>query len=417
MANFTESRGWKLFMAKLYGLGAAVVIVGALFKLEHFPGASIMLIVGMSVEAFIFVCSAFEPLPHPDPHWELVYPELAGGVAENEKKLPKGKHKKSAIEGVEVNTVATGAAVGVAGSKANAAVIAASGGLDLSNVNVEKLTAGLNKLGETTDKLASLSDTAVAANALSEKMHHASLTVANFSQSYENSSQTLSESMHTLADTYQGTADVMSASGKQMGDDMGKMGRHMTKVMDEVADDFAKTMNTSGKQLSDDMGKAGKQVANVMGVIVENFAKAMDDSSKQMSSEVGMASKQMFDVVGNATENFAATFAVVDQHIKENLTQIMDGNVLYNKQVDELNKNLTALNTVYELQAQETEKYHRNSVIMGQHLEKFVTDLGHSSEENRTFTREITQLTKNIADLNEIYGSMLSAVQLATGRK
>jgi gliding motility-associated protein GldL len=421
MANFTESRGWKLFMAKLYGLGAAVVIVGALFKLEHFPGASIMLIVGMSVEAFIFVCSAFEPLPHPDPHWELVYPELAGGVAENGKengkKATKDKHKKLAIEGVEVNTVATGSAVGVAGSKSNAAVIAASGGIDLSNVNVEKLTAGLNKLGETTDKLASLSDTAVAANALSEKMHHASLTVANFSQSYENSSQTLSESMHTLADTYQSTADVMSASGKQMGDDMGKIGKHVTKVMDEAADDFAKTINTSGKQLSDDMGKAGKQVANVMGIIVENFAKAMDDSSKQMSSEVGMASKQMFDVVGNATENFAATFAIVDQHIKENLTKIMDGNVLYNKQVDELNKNLTALNTVYELQTQETDKYHKNSAIMGQHLEKFVADLGHSSEENRIFTREITQLSKNIADLNDVYGSMLSAVQLATKKK
>lgn len=67
-------------MAKLYGIGAAVVIVGALFKIQHWPGASLMLIIGLSVEAFIFFFSAFEP-PHEDPDWSLVYPELASGEA------------------------------------------------------------------------------------------------------------------------------------------------------------------------------------------------------------------------------------------------------------------------------------------------------------------------------------------------
>ncbi len=46
-----------------YGFGAAVVIVGALFKLQHWPGASIMLIVGLLTEALIFGLSAFEPIP------------------------------------------------------------------------------------------------------------------------------------------------------------------------------------------------------------------------------------------------------------------------------------------------------------------------------------------------------------------
>ena len=65
-------------MPKIYGLGAAVVIVGALFKIMHWPFASLMLIIGLSVEAIIFLFSAFEPL-HEDPKWELVYPELALG--------------------------------------------------------------------------------------------------------------------------------------------------------------------------------------------------------------------------------------------------------------------------------------------------------------------------------------------------
>lgn len=70
------TKKWKLFMAKLYGLGAAVVIVGAMFKIMHWPGAGAMLVIGLSTEAVIFFFSAFEPL-HEDPKWELVYPELA----------------------------------------------------------------------------------------------------------------------------------------------------------------------------------------------------------------------------------------------------------------------------------------------------------------------------------------------------
>ncbi|MDR1023821.1 MAG: gliding motility protein GldL [Prevotellaceae bacterium] len=426
MANFTGSKGWKLFMAKLYGLGAAVVIVGALFKLEHFPGASIMLIVGMSVEAFIFICSAFEPLPHPEPQWELVYPELAadGGGAHHGVKSSKGKSKKkSVIESAEVVTVATGPSIGeiaptaTGSSKDGIAALAAIGNIDLGNLNIEKLATGLNKLGETTEKLTTLSETAVAANTLSEKMHHASLTVANFSQSYENSSQTLSESIHALADTYQGTAEIMNVSGKQMGDSMSATGKQVAKVMDEAAGDFAKAISASGRQVGDEVNKTSRQVAEIMGTIVENFAKVMDDSSKQVSSEAGKIGKQMTDMIENATGNFAATFAIIDQQIKENLNDIGQNNILYTKQVEVLNKNLTALNTVYELQAQETGKYHKNSAIMGQHLESFVAELAHSVDGNRNFGREITHLNKSIAELNSIYGSMLSAVQLATKKK
>lgn len=72
------SKKWKNFMAKLYGIGAAIVIVGALFKIQHWPLASFFLILGLSTEAIIFFFSAFEP-PHEDPDWSLVYPELATG--------------------------------------------------------------------------------------------------------------------------------------------------------------------------------------------------------------------------------------------------------------------------------------------------------------------------------------------------
>lgn len=70
----------KKVMNFAYGMGAAVVIIGALFKLMHWPGASLMLIIGLSVEAFIFALSAFDPVDK-ELDWSLVYPELAGGEA------------------------------------------------------------------------------------------------------------------------------------------------------------------------------------------------------------------------------------------------------------------------------------------------------------------------------------------------
>ena len=74
----------KKMMGFLYGMGAAVVIVGALFKLQHWPGADLMLIVGLLTEAAIFALSAFEPVEK-DLDWSLVYPELAGGEATGRK--------------------------------------------------------------------------------------------------------------------------------------------------------------------------------------------------------------------------------------------------------------------------------------------------------------------------------------------
>jgi gliding motility-associated protein GldL len=74
----------KKMMGFLYGMGAAVVIVGALFKLQHWTGADIMLIVGLLTEAAIFALSAFEPVEK-DLDWSLVYPELAGGESTGKK--------------------------------------------------------------------------------------------------------------------------------------------------------------------------------------------------------------------------------------------------------------------------------------------------------------------------------------------
>ena len=87
LGNITEAKWYKTMMPKLYGWGAAVVILGALFKIEHLPFASEMLIVGLSLEAIIFFFSAFEK-PPTETDWSLVYPELAHMEDPNSAKRP-----------------------------------------------------------------------------------------------------------------------------------------------------------------------------------------------------------------------------------------------------------------------------------------------------------------------------------------
>ncbi len=70
-----KSRTGVLVLNFIYGAAAAVVIVGALFKILHWNGANEMLIIGMFTEAFVFIISAFDP-PADDYAWEKVYPQL-----------------------------------------------------------------------------------------------------------------------------------------------------------------------------------------------------------------------------------------------------------------------------------------------------------------------------------------------------
>lgn len=89
-----QSKASKRFMNMAYGLGASIVIIGALFKITHFEigflTGNVMLTIGLVTEAIIFALSAFEPVDN-DLDWSLVYPELAGGEGTaKETQNPKG---------------------------------------------------------------------------------------------------------------------------------------------------------------------------------------------------------------------------------------------------------------------------------------------------------------------------------------
>ncbi|MCB0402561.1 MAG: gliding motility protein GldL [Flavobacteriales bacterium] len=160
-----ETKKGKTIMGMLYGIGAAVVIVGALFKIMHWPGAGLMLIVGLSTEALIFVVSAFEP-QHLPLDWTLAYPELAGMDDEHG---GHGKPKGSAVE--QLDTMLEDAKI--------------------DSQLIDSLGQGLRSLSTNANKLSEISDASVATNEYAESLKTASSKVSSLADDYAKASESL----------------------------------------------------------------------------------------------------------------------------------------------------------------------------------------------------------------------------------
>jgi gliding motility-associated protein GldL len=95
-----KSNKGKKIMNMVYGLGAAIVIIGALFKIQHieigFLTGGLMLTIGLVTEALVFTISAFEPVDS-ELDWSKVYPELAGGQSSGKNSEVEAKEEKGLL--------------------------------------------------------------------------------------------------------------------------------------------------------------------------------------------------------------------------------------------------------------------------------------------------------------------------------
>lgn len=158
-------------MPKVYGIGASVVILGAMFKILDWTGANIMIGVGLTVEAIIFLFSAFEP-QHKEVDWAKVYPELA-----EDGPLLNKTSRSMALEGLS-----TTQALDEMLEKAKI-------GPDL----IESLGKGMKNLASSAEKMGNLADAAVATNEYASNVKSAAKTLADMNESYIKTAAALSE--------------------------------------------------------------------------------------------------------------------------------------------------------------------------------------------------------------------------------
>lgn len=175
--SFFQSSGWKNGMKYLYGWGAAVVIVGALFKILHLPGANEMLIVGLGTEAVIFFFSAFEPLPAEETHWEWnkVFPQLNEDVDPVIESLDMmGGGGKGA--GLNIDTKALETA-----------------NKTLTSELFEGLAASVKGLKTSVDSLAQISDATLATNDYTAKVKEATVKMDGLTKGYATTADAMSK--------------------------------------------------------------------------------------------------------------------------------------------------------------------------------------------------------------------------------
>ncbi len=292
-------------MAKLYGIGASVVIIGALFKIQHYPMAGTLLFIGLTTEAIIFFFSAFEPL-HEEPDWSLVYPELTG-IGGDEEELASG------------HTVPPRAHVGATpggGSAALAKFDELLVNADITPDVFDRLGKGLKKLNNTTESLNAMGDATAATGKFVDSVEKAAETLSSSTENYAKKSGDLESSLEKLEHSYHSTAKIINETGGSY--------RDMTEALTKI-----------------------------------------EGSSKS-----------------------------------------------YQDQLESVNKNLSALNAVYELQLKGANEQVKDTEEMMKGVNGMLNDLKQSADEATKYRTEISKLNENLASLNSVYGNMLSAMNV-----
>ncbi len=322
ITEFIESPGYKKIMGKVYGLGASVVILGALWKILHLPGASYMLIAGLGTEAIIFALSAFEP-PHQMPDWSLVYPELVGLESTEPRHQGGGGH----------------------GGGSDLAALIQSGHLE--DDVIAKLSDGIKKLNTTTAQLSDLSEANVATDSYLKNMQAATSSVSVLSNSQLKTAQVLESSVGVLAQSYDSAAQTITNSGNR----------------------FAEQMDSSGQKIVSDLTKSGEQMVSA--------------------------------------------YSQLSQSMSQDMNKVVENSQGYVQQLEGMNGNLAAINSVYELQLKSTQTQMQSANDMTKSFETIKLQMTQSAIDSLAYKEQMAVLSKSVAELNTIYSNMLSAMNIS----
>jgi gliding motility-associated protein GldL len=315
ITEIVQSSGWKSFTAKLYGFGASIVIIGALFKIQHWPGAGIALTAGLLIEAVIFFFSAFEPL-HEELDWTLVYPELAGMSDPDE----IDEYKEQAIAGRNV------------GLQKFDELIQES---QISEADVKKLGKSITAISSTSETIADITSASLATKEYFDKMGSAATNMDQVATAYGSNTGVLNQQVETLAESYRKTS--------QMIDDKGR----------EIAERFAAS-----------------------------------------------------------SANLTAAYEAMSGEVKQEHTQISESQKKFQGQLENLSKSLADLNSTYNSQLEGSKEHLKGTSDVYKGLNEMVSSLKVSVEETQKYKQEITKLSESLSELNNIYGSMLSAMSI-----
>jgi gliding motility-associated protein GldL len=243
-----QSKKGKKFMGYLYGWGAAIVIIGAMFKIQHWPGASPMLVGGLSIEAIIFFFSAFEPIHEPE-DWSLVYPEL------------RGMHDEDGGHGHGDDHAKPKKPADAIAQKLDMMLEEAKIGPEL----LESLGSGLQSISSQASKLSDISDATVVTKDYIDSVKGATSNMDKLSESYVKASSSLTELGETNID------------GKAYGEQIQQISKNLS-ALNAV---YELQLQSSSDQL-----KQTTKMFDNMSTLIQNLNESVSDTQRY-KDEIG----------------------------------------------------------------------------------------------------------------------------------
>ena len=286
LGELFRTKRWKTFMGYVYGWGAAVVMIGALFKLEHWQYSGLLLTIGLSTEALIFFLSAFEP-PIEMPDWGKVYPELREDyeLAELEDLKPK--------KGLDQLL----------------------GSSELTPELLDKVGKGLNELSNTARGISDISSATLATDMYVKNMGSASESMSNLAQINNKANDSIDKSVAELINSYSNAAGQLTETGSKLSETYSKS----TGVISEGLENIG----SSSKAYAENINQLNKSLATLN----SNFESQFEDTKAQFkaSQEFNKELNEMNSILTSSVEELKK----------------------YKDNAEQLNKNLEALNTIY----------------------------------------------------------------------
>lgn len=311
IGEILKTKRWKVLMGYVYGWGASLVLIGALFKLQHWNHSGIMLTIGLMTEAFIFFLSAFEP-PLEIPDWTKVYPELQEDYVLVENPDENQKDSKGALDMLLKST-------------------------EVSPELLSKIGKSLTDLSNTASGISDISAATLATDVYVRNLNSASESMVAFSEVNAQASTTIHNSIGNLANTYSSTAQKISEAGDGMLNKLHESSTKFTKQIDESGNKLAE----SYYKLSGAMEKGVKDLeinSSSYGESLQKLNKNIDllnvSYEKQLkgTNEQVQASSKFFEDLNQMNQIIAASA----QEMKK-----------YKENAEKLNSHLEALNSIY----------------------------------------------------------------------
>jgi len=388
LSNIVKSRGFKNFMAKLYGIGAAIVILGALFKINHYQGADIMLIIGLGTEAIIFFFSAFEP-PHVEPDWSLVYPELAGMYHGVSAEIENGDIKSEGLT-EDLDRMLADAKIGP----------------DL----IDSLGQGLRSLSDNTNKLSDVSNATLATNEFTNNIRGASDSVETLAASYNKQAENINKdinvsedylnSMKSASSSASNLSDIYAKASESLKNDLGATEgfAESIKAATQSAEDLTRNYNKSSEMLS-----KSAEALDFSSLKENNYGEQLNKISQNLASLNSIYETQL----QNSQQQSASSEKL--QEALEKFVANLNGSI---DNTSKYQENITALNGVFQNQLQSTSNQVETSAKLQNTLDTFLNKLNDSADKTIKYNEELDNLSKKVAALNNVYGNMLSAMNV-----